>query len=194
MRIGILGGSYDPPHIGHLLVAQDAIEALSLDRLLVIPTAQQPLKAMHATSPVHRLAMARRCFEGVPGIEVDPVEILRGGLSYMVDTVQEVATRFPGAQLFLLVGEDVVPTLPRWQAVDHLLEQISLVVLTRDAGTAESETVQVHGGTTARRLATRRIDVSSTEIRARIREGRSIRGFVSDAVADYIATTGLYLC
>lgn len=194
MRIGIFGGSFDPPHVGHLLVAQDARDALALDLLLVVPTAQQPLKDDHPTSADDRLIMVQRCFAGIPGIEVDPVEIRRGGLSYMVDTVQDVAGRWPGAALHLLVGQDVVPSLPRWRAVDRLLEQVSLVVLTRDAGASAEEAVQVHGGTTARRLNTRRIDVSSTEIRARVRDGRSIRGFVPEAVADYIATTGLYLC
>lgn len=194
MRIGIFGGSFDPPHIGHLLVAQDARDALALDRLLIVPAAQQPLKDAHPTPPSARLAMVVRCFEGIPGIEVDPVEIQRGGLSYMVDTVQDVVGRWPAAELFLMVGQDVVPSLPRWQAVDRLLDQVTLVVLTRDADGTNDETMQVHGGRAARRLHTRRLDVSSTEIRARVRDGRSIRGFVPEAVADYIATTGLYLC
>jgi nicotinate-nucleotide adenylyltransferase len=193
MRLGLFGGSFDPPHVGHLLMAQDALDALALDRLLVIPAAQQPLKPEDQTVAAHRLAMVRACFEGVPGVEVDPVEIVRGGLSYMVDTVEEVRRRSPDALLHLLVGSDVVPTLPRWQDVDRLLRMVQLVVLSRDVADASAGAeLVVHGGVVARRLATRRVDVSSTEIRARVRSGRSIRGFVPDAVATYIASTGLY--
>lgn len=193
MRLGLFGGSFDPPHVGHLLMAQDALQALSLDRLLVIPAARQPLKCDDQTPAVHRLAMVRACFEGVPALEVDPVEIARGGLSYMVDTVEEVHRREPGASLHLLVGSDVVPTLPRWKDVDRLLRMVQLVVLSREVPDAVSGAhLVVHGGVIAQHLTTRRVDVSSTEIRTRIREGRSIRGFVPDAVAAYIVSTGLY--
>jgi nicotinate-nucleotide adenylyltransferase len=195
VRLGLFGGSFDPPHVGHLLVAQDALSALSLDRLLVIPAAQQPLKGPEQTPAVHRLAMVEACFSGVPGIEVDAVEIERGGLSYMVDTVETVRRRWPSAELHLLVGQDVVSTLPRWRDVSRLLDMVQLVVLTRDhtetpAGADDQDTVR---GFAAKRLPTRRVDVSSTEVRARVRDGRSIRGFVPDAVAAYIASTGLYL-
>jgi nicotinate-nucleotide adenylyltransferase len=109
MRLGIFGGSFDPPHVGHLLVAQDAVTALSLDRLLIVPAAQQPLKGQHA-SAADRLAMVQRCFDGVSGMVVDPIEIDRGGLSYMVDTVESLQRREPTAALHLLIGERQVVT------------------------------------------------------------------------------------
>ncbi len=196
MRLGLFGGSFDPPHVGHLLVAQDALAALRLDRLLVIPAAQQPLKDQHATSATHRLAMARACFAGVSGIEVDSVEIERGGLSYMVDTVEAVHRRWPAAELHLLVGRDVLPTLPRWHDVDRLLRMVHLVVFTRETAPDTRPlpiNEETHSGIVAEYLATRRVDISSTEVRSRVRDGRSIRGFVPDAVAAYIASTGLYL-
>lgn len=202
MRLGIFGGSFDPPHVGHLLVAQDALTALSLDRLLIVPAAQQPLKTdVVPTSPADRLAMVRRTFEGVPQMEVDPIEIDRGGLSFMVDTVGTLRQRWPSAVFHLLIGEDVVPTLPRWREVERLLAMVQLVVLRRAAtrvGAALPEAATTpsdwHGlEYPARHLAARQVDVSSTEVRARVRDGRSIRGFVTDAVADYIASTGLYL-
>lgn len=191
MQLGLFGGSFDPPHVGHVLVAQDALEALSLDRLLVIPAAQQPLKGADQTPAVHRLAMVQACFRGIAGIEVDPVEIHRGGLSFMVDTVEEVRRSHPDALLHLLIGEDVVPTLPRWRDSERLLAMVRLVILTRDTGSgaADPQKGQIAN---AIRLATRRVDVSSTEIRARVRSGRSLSGFVPDSVATYIASTGLY--
>lgn len=196
MRIGIFGGSFDPPHVGHLLVAQDAMLALSLDRLVVIPAGQQPLKAAQHANARHRLAMVRQSFGGIAGIEVDPIEIERGGLSFMVDTVETLQRRWPLAELHLLIGEDVVATLPRWREPERLLSMVKLVAWQRFADAdapvesfeqRDASEVPVH------RLATRRVDVSSTEIRARVLAGRSIRGFVTDAVADYIASTGLYL-
>lgn len=193
MRIGLFGGSFDPPHIGHLLGAQDALEMLQLDRLLVIPAAQQPLKGAEQTPAVHRLAMVRACFEGIPGVEVDPVEITRGGLSFMVDTVEDVRRRWPNAELHLLIGSDVVPTLPRWKEPERLLGMVRLVVLYRDTDGSVPPDPEIHGGVRARALASRRVDVSSTEVRARVREGRSVRGFVSESVATYIESTGLYL-
>jgi nicotinate-nucleotide adenylyltransferase len=197
MRIGIFGGSFDPPHVGHLMVALDALDELALDRLLIIPAAQQPLKGMHATDAEDRLAMARACFGGLPRIEVDPVEIDRGGLSFMVDTVETLRLRWPSASLFLLLGDDAVESLPRWHEVTRLVSLVQLVVLSRGDRPTEAtgavSAVERVGAATTRRVATRRIDVSSTEIRARVRDGRSIRGFVSDAVETYIATTGLYL-
>ncbi len=197
MRIGILGGSFDPPHVGHLLVAQDALDQLALDRLLIVPAAQQPLKGGEQTSGAHRLAMVQACFSGIPHIEVDPIEIDRGGLSFMVDTVESLRRRWPSATLHLLVGDDVVSTFPRWRELPRLLSMVQLVVLHRadrgDDVAALAVPLESVGAGTARRLATRRVDVSSTEIRTRVRDGRSIRGFVPDAVATYIATTGLYL-
>lgn len=193
MRIGLFGGSFDPPHNGHLLVAQDAIEALALDHLLVIPAAQQPLKDQRQTPAEHRLAMVQACFDGVPQVQVDPVEITRGGLSFMVDTVEDVQRRWPAAHLHLLIGSDVVPTLPRWKEPERLLGMVRLVVLYRHTTSAPPVDREIHGGGSAEWLATRRVDVSSTEIRTRVRNGRSIKGFVPDAVATYIASTGLYL-
>lgn len=193
MKLGLFGGTFDPPHIGHLLVAQDACEVLGLDHLLVVPAARQPLKGAEQTAPEHRLAMTRACFDGLAGIEVDPVEITRGGLSYMVDTVDDVRRRWPDADIHLLIGSDVVPTLPRWREPDRLLGMVRLVVLYRQADGAVPAPQEIHGARSAISLATRRVDVSSTEVRARVRDGRSIRGFVPEAVATYIASTGLYL-
>jgi nicotinate-nucleotide adenylyltransferase len=205
MRLGIFGGSFDPPHIGHLLVAQDAIMALSLDRLIVVPAATQPLKQGHRSDAAHRLAMVQRCFDGVPHVIVDSVEMDRGGLSFMVDTVDHYRRNHPSAVIHLLVGEDVVATFPRWREPERLLSMVTLVVLAR-ADAPDVTAASANGASTrqdrhdgvseipsAHYLATRRVDVSSTEIRERVGAGRSIRGFVSDSVAAYIASTALYL-
>lgn len=186
MRLGLLGGTFDPPHVGHLLIAVDAVERLSLDRLVFIPTAEQPLKvgAIRA-SAAQRLAMVRLLVADDSRFDVDSIEIERAGLSYSVDTLAEYARREPAAERFFIVGADVLRTFDRWREPDRVLALATLVVLTRDEGD-----VEVPDG--ALRVSSRRIDISSTEVRARAAANRSLRGFVPDRVADYIASERLY--
>ncbi len=189
MRIGLLGGSFDPPHIGHWLAAVDAFDRLELDRLDFIPAGQQPLKPEgHTASPTERLEMLQAMVGTDGRFRVNPVEIERGGVSFTVDTA--AAYRADGAndELFLLLGADAAAGLARWKEPEQLLRLVQLVVLTRGA-----EPVAPAGpALLARMLPTRRVDVSSTEVRRRVREGRSLRGFVLDAVAEYIRTSALY--
>ncbi|HEX8943819.1 MAG TPA: nicotinate-nucleotide adenylyltransferase [Gemmatimonadaceae bacterium] len=189
MRIGLLGGSFDPPHNGHLLAAGDALEALGLDRLVFIPASVQPFKTrQEAASPEHRLAMVRLLVDDDPRFEASSMEIDRGGLSYTVDTLSAFAAELPSAELFWLVGADVVRSFAQWREPQRITELATVVVLQR---TDEAPDLASIPGT-PRRLATRRIDISSTEVRRRVKEGRSIRGFVPDAVAEYIAAERLY--
>lgn len=189
MRIGLLGGSFDPPHNGHLLAAGDAFDALSLDRLIFVPAAVQPLKiGKIAATPEQRLSMVRRLVEGDERFDVSAVEIERGGLSYTVDTLADLAGRWPSAELFWLIGADAVRTFDKWREPGKIVELATVVVLQRAGDAAGTGTMPG----TPRWLSTRRIDISSTEIRERVREGKSIRGFVPDAVADFIAAEQLY--
>ncbi len=188
MRIGLLGGSFDPPHIGHLLAASDAHESLRLDRLLFIPAAVQPLKAGRTTARTdQRLAMTKMLVDGDPRFDVDAIEMDRGGLSYTVETLTALKQRWPSAELFWLVGADIVSTFAQWREPERIVELATVVVLERAGDFADRA---LPAG--MRCLPTRRIDVSSTEIRQRVNEGKSVRGFVPDAVADFIAAERLY--
>ncbi len=188
MRLGIYGGSFDPPHLGHLLPVLDAAEQLGLDGVRFVPAAIQPLKVGAASaSPADRLAMTERLVQGIPGFTVDPAEIGRPGLSYTVDTLAGVASDVPGAELFLLLGADAYSLFDQWRDPERVLALATIVVLVRGDGAPvpdEQPGVRV--------LQSRRVDISSTELRARVRDGRTIRGFVPDAVADYIAEHRLY--
>jgi nicotinate-nucleotide adenylyltransferase len=184
VRLGLFGGTFDPPHIGHILAASDACEQLSLDTVVFVPNAVQPLKAAHRTaSAADRLEMVRLACQGDARFAVDSIEVERGGLSFTVDTLRAYRERHPVAALFLLVGEDAAATLPSWREPAAILEIAELVVLARGDAV---------GGSVGRRLDTRRIDISATEIRERVRAGRSIHGFVADDVARYIEHHRLY--
>ena len=124
MRIGIFGGTFDPPHVGHLLVAQEALAVLALDRLVFVPAAQQPLKVGHGAAPAEaRLEMVRRTVLGVPRISCDAIEVDRSGLSYSVDTLAEYARRFPADELFFLLGLDAARSLPSWRQPRRLAQR-----------------------------------------------------------------------
>ena len=185
-RLGILGGTFDPPHVGHLLAAGSAIERLGLDRVILIPAHRQPLKAgTEITAGPHRLAMCERLAACDPRLSVDPVELDRGGLSFTVDTLRAYRRTRPDAELFLLMGEDAAASLPQWREPEAIAGLARIVVLTREGGTGAAVTV-------GERLATRRVDVSATEVRARVRAGLPIRGMVPDGVAAYIVEHRLY--
>lgn len=200
-----MGGTFDPPHTGHLLAASDALDHLSLDRLVFVPAAQQPLKQHQPAAPAtHRLRMVQTMADGAPRLEVDEIEVARSGLSFSVDTLAEYARRFPDAERFFLLGVDAFALLDQWRDAARVVSLAHFVVMTRASGPGASHAmdpdavlskVRAIGGVQAASpevMNLRRIDVSSTEIRERVRTGRSIRGFVTDGVAQYIETNGLY--
>ena len=201
----MMGGTFDPPHTGHLLAASDACDHLQLDRLAFIPAAQQPLKRhQQSTLPEHRLRMLALMAGGDARFEVDGIEVERSGLSFTVDTLAEYARRFPDSERFFLLGADAFALLDQWRDAKRVVSLAHFVVMTRAGNesptgdvTLEQVTSRVRGigGTDAlppRVMDLRRIDVSSTEIRQRVRNGQAIRGFVTDAVAQYIEFNGLY--
>jgi nicotinate-nucleotide adenylyltransferase len=191
VRLGILGGSFDPPHVGHLLAASDAFEALELDLLVFIPAAIQPLKVGRLTaSPAQRLAMVHLLIAGDRRFGVDAIEAEREGVSFSVDTVSAYADRHPAAERFFLVGADVIDSFGSWREPERIAQLATIVVVRR--GEEPPGDVTGVGSATFRQLRTRRVDVSSTEIRSRVRAGQSLHGFVPPAVAEYIEMAGLY--
>ena len=188
MRIGVFGGTFDPPHIGHLILASDAVDALRLDRLIFVPASAQPFKVdtPAIANPADRLEMVRLAVGEESRYAVDDTEIRREGLSYTVDTLEEIARRNPEAELFLLIGQDMLGGFGGWKRPERIRELATLAVMQReDAGAVPRDK-----GVVA--ISTRRVDVSSTEIRERLASGKSIRGFVPDLVARFIAARGLY--
>lgn len=207
--LGILGGSFNPPHLGHLALARDAVDELGLERLLVMPVCVPPHKPLAADDPgaEHRLAMCRALAEGVERLEVSTLEIDRGGRSYTIDTLEDVHASHPDAELTLILGADMACTLPAWRRPSDILKLAQLAVAERGAGAQGRAGSEVGAATRERVLevlrsldATARVrmlamppvPVSSTMVRERLRAGEPVEHLVGPAVAAYIAEHGLY--
>jgi nicotinate-nucleotide adenylyltransferase len=192
VRIGIFGGTFDPPHVGHLLVAGDARDALNLDRLVFIPAGAQPLKVYTpaVASPQDRLEMVRLAVADDANYQVDDAEIQRKGLSFTIDTLEVLSTRYAGAELFLLLGRDALNGFGKWKNPEGIRRLATLALMQR-SGTEGGPAGQ-HSDQGVITVTTRRVDVSSTEIRARLRAGKSIKGFVPESVERFIEGRGLY--
>jgi nicotinate-nucleotide adenylyltransferase len=189
MKLGLYGGSFDPVHLGHLLVARAALEELALDRLFFIPAAQSPFKPDAQPTPAPaRLQMLRLALAGQTRCEVDAQELARGGTSYSVDTVRDYAWRFPGAELFWLIGADHVAALPQWRDAAELARLAQFIVIPRP-GQAEAEFPTPFRGRSLRGFP---LGVSSSQIRQRVRDGLPVEGLVPAAVAEAIRNAKLY--
>ncbi len=189
-RIGIYGGSFDPVHLGHLLVAQAAREELGLARLFLIPAAQSPFKpASQPAAAAARVQLLRLAFAGRPDCEVDEQEIKRGGISYTVDTLRDYTKRFPDAELFYLIGADNVASLTGWRETAELARLAQFVAIPRPGERPVAFPPPFRG----RMLKGFPFGVSSSEIRARVKDGLSIDQLVPPAVAEAIRNNRLYL-
>jgi len=189
-KIGLYGGSFNPVHLGHLLVAQAALEELSLNWLSFIPAAQSPFKPDATLAPPRdRLRLLRLALAGYPQYSIDDQEIRRGGISYSVLTVRDYALRHPGARLYYLIGADHAPFLPKWREAQELAQRAEFVVIPRP-GTPDQPLPNPFRGRQLRGFPLR---VSSSEIRERVRQGRPIDLLVGPAVAEAIHKNRLYL-
>ena len=200
MRIGILGGSFDPVHYGHLLLAECCREDCQLDQVWFVPTAISPHKLLLAPAPAKaRIAMLELVAGGSQEFVVCQLEALRGGISYTVDTLEMIAKQQPEADLFFLMGADTLQDLPRWRQPARIC-QLALPVVIRRGDQAEPDWELMQGFVPQDRLMQARqlqvqmpgVDLSSSEIRRRLAAGLSIRYQTPRAVEKYIQTHGLY--
>jgi nicotinate-nucleotide adenylyltransferase len=190
MKIGLFGGSFDPVHFGHLLVAQAAREELGLARVFFILAAQSPLKSDSQPAPAaQRLRLLRLALAGDAAGEVDDQEIRRGGLSYTIDTVRQYGKNFPEAELFYLIGADQAGQLPLWREAGELARLVEFVVIPRPGEVVPRLAAPFRG----RALRGFPLGVSSSEIRARCRAGLAIAHLTPPAVAEAIKNNRLYL-
>lgn len=196
MRLGVFGGTFDPLHTGHLMAAQDVIEALSLDRVLFVPALRSPHKAHEPTaSAALRLQMVRSAIEGDARFELSDLEIGRGGPSYTVETLRAIAAQRPGTRLVLILGADQWAEFGQWHEPREIASIAELALITRN-GDCPSE---LDSGFTdgppppSTVIPVTRIDLSATLVRSRVRDGLSVRYLVPEPVRRIIEANNLYL-
>jgi nicotinate-nucleotide adenylyltransferase len=200
MKVGIFGGTFNPIHTGHLVVAQDALEALRLDSVMFLPCANPPHKSPESLAPAsQRLQMIRAAIKGDDRFSVSDIEIKRGGKSYSVDTVRELRRRHPRTDWFFIIGSDSFKDLHGWREIETLSRLCEFVVVARptfDMRKMTAGRIGLDAATFKRvsrhQLRAHLVDISSTEIRERVRAGKSIRYLVPPAVAAHIKKNSLY--
>ncbi|MDQ1402677.1 MAG: nicotinate-nucleotide adenylyltransferase [Actinomycetota bacterium] len=192
MRLGVLGGTFDPVHIGHLVAASEVRHALGLDRV-VLMVANQPWQkaekdgAHPVTAAADRLAVVQAAIDGVDGLEAGRLEIDRGGVTYTADTVEQLTEGDPGVELFLIIGTDVADDLDTWKRVDEIKARCTLAIVERPGAAA----VDLPGWR-VERVAIPALDVSSTDLRRRLAEGRPADFLIPAPALRQIAHLGLY--
>jgi nicotinate-nucleotide adenylyltransferase len=188
-RIGIFGGTFDPPHVGHLVTAVNVRHALSLDEviLMVAGTPWQKTGRRRITPAYDRLAMVHAAVDDVPGLSAGRLEIDAGGPSYTADTLAALAEVHPGAELFTIVGDDAAAGLHSWKRYQEVVERSRLVVVDRPGAPLE-----LPAGVDWLRVEVPRLDVSSTDLRARFADGRPLEFLLTEPVLRVVAERGLY--
>ena len=206
MRIGLFGGTFDPPHNGHIHLILSLIEAHHLDRVLIVPAQSNPLKPPQAP-PEHRLQMARLAFGSVPGCTILDIEMCRPGPSYTIDTIVWLIDHnkeFAAAEKFLLLGADAASTLPKWHQVDRILALVRPLVATRPGFEGPSMAIEgclwpnamprrKDGPNKNRNSCNQALDISSTDLRSRIHRGLYVGHLVPERVVEYIRKFKLYI-
>ena len=191
-RIGVMGGSFDPVHLGHLIAAQDAREALGLDRVLFMPAAQAPLKdSSPRVSDAARVDLLRAAVATEPAFDVSTLELERGGVSYTIDTARALRHAHPVDSLFWIIGTDQAAQLPRWREIGALGALVEFIVLARPGHTAPAS-ADLPPGVRLHPVTAHVVEISSSEIRERIAAHRPVRWFLPAAVADRIESENLY--
>jgi nicotinate-nucleotide adenylyltransferase len=191
MRSGIYGGTFDPPHSGHLIVAEHVADLLKLDRVFFIPSYQSPHKTPGGSSaPEHRLAMTRLAIAGNPLFECLDIEVLKPEVSFTVSTLEQLTRSYPDDAFMLMIGMDNYQTFHRWKDPHRILELATLAVMNRPG--FPQQVNELIGSVHTEFVPVPDIDISSSDIRSRVRSSRSIRYIVPDAVADYVHTHHLF--
>lgn len=185
-KVGILGGTFNPPHIGHLIIANEALHALNLDEMRLMPNATPPHKRMneHVTA-THRVKMVQLAIENVSNMSVEMIELERGGTSYTFDTMELLRMREPEVQFYFIIGGDQVEFLGKWHRIDELVQKVQLVGVPRPNTTLETAYPII-------KLHIPQIDISSTVVRNRLMNGETTKFLVPDLVKDFILKEKLY--
>lgn len=197
-RIGIMGGTFDPIHIGHLVTAEAVRNEYGLDKVLFIPAATPPHKQNQKVTPaIHRYIMTAMATYSNPHFHVSSIELDRPGPSYTIDTIYELIDKFgPQVEIYFITGADAIQEIPTWDRIEELLGLCQFIAATRQGCVPSVDNIKEHfgelGGRRIHRLNTPELEISSTDIRSRIKKGFSIKYIVPESVENYILKEGLY--
>lgn len=191
-RIGIMGGAFDPIHIGHLLAAEAAREQYELDEVWFMPSHTPPHKHEAGVSGQQRLEMVIAATGDHPDFKPLDIELQRGGVSYTVDTIRELRQLYPDLALYFIIGADMVNYLPKWEGIEELTEMVHFIGLQRPGSFLELDALPSFIQQAVSLAEMPLVDISSSLIRSRLAAGKSVRYLVPDAVTEYITRSGLY--
>lgn len=185
-KVGILGGTFNPPHIGHLIIANEVLHALSLDEVRLMPNATPPHKQMdERITAAHRLQMVKLAIEGISNLTVEPIELERGGTSYTFDTLELLQQREPDTEFYFIIGGDQVEYLPKWHRIDELVQKVRFVGVPRPNTTIEpAYPISI--------LEIPQVELSSTLLRNRLGNGETTKFLIPEKVKDFIQKEKLY--
>jgi len=192
IKTGIFGGAFNPVHNGHVRLAEEAVKQLKLKKLLIIPTYDSPHKQTKLAPFDDRAEMCRRAFSHIEGAEICDIERRLGGKSFTINTVRALRDELPDAQFFLLIGGDMLFSFDQWYKYESLLKETKVCAVARDNDSFVDMMEFANEMGRVRVLPTKAVEVSSTDIRAKVAKGESITELVPAAVAEYISQSGLY--
>ncbi|WP_094093664.1 nicotinate-nucleotide adenylyltransferase [Paenibacillus physcomitrellae] len=191
-KVGIMGGAFDPIHTGHLLAAEAARDQYELEEVWFMPSHQPPHKAKAGVSGEQRLEMVKAAIQSNPAFQPLDIELRRGGISYTVDTMKQLLAEHPAYEFYFIIGADMVNYLPKWEGIDELVQMITFIGLQRPGSMLELDSLPefIQDGVVLAEMPL--VDISSSLIRSRLRQGKSIRYLVPDAVYDLMIRSGAY--
>lgn len=185
-RIGIVGGTFNPPHYGHLLIANEVKYQLELDELVFLPNALSPFKQKdHRVTDAARVEMLSLALSELPESQIETLELARGGISYTYDTMVTLTEKYPSSELFFIIGADQVEKLSAWHRIDELVELVTLVTVPRPG-------YDLKTSYPVKQVLIPMLDVSSTELRRRLAKRMTVKFLMPDAVATYCEVNRLY--
>ncbi|AIQ63095.1 Nicotinate-nucleotide adenylyltransferase [compost metagenome] len=192
MKVGIMGGTFDPIHNGHMVAAETARDAFGLEEIWFMPSHIPPHKHAAGVSGEDRLALVREAIRNNSAFRILDWEIVRGGVSYTIDTIRMLQERYPEVEFYFIIGADMVQYLPKWKDIDELARRLTFIGLSRPGIPLDLGALPSHIAASVRLAEMPEIGISSTLIRERAASGRSIRYLVPEAVYDYVVRSELY--
>lgn len=197
-KLGIIGGTFNPIHIGHLIIAESVREAYELDHVLFIPARIPPHKKAERASALHRLEMTRLAVMTNPNFSVSDMEMKRTGPSYSIDTIRELRKLHgDSVELYFIAGTDTIQDLPNWRKVEEVLTLCNFIGATRPDGTEIIDNIVEQFGELGKKIHQLRVpevEISSTDLRNRLHSGKSVRYMIPQTVIEYIRQNGVYSC